>query len=724
MHFLLRLRKTKLLRIVLILLLVNIASIYFILNNNMSVISSLDNDNFNSINLPNTSDNEITIETPENKTYISPMSGYYPGTFGFENDDVNSNPVGFTVDELGGSVNVKDNIGGRDKVVEVYDTSSAYEPELRNSFPIQTSGTVEFWMMSDDVTYATYFRLMDDSATSLYTPGIGRVSLDENKIRYLDDIGWHDTSKVVYDNTWYHVKIEFECTSGNYRGLAQYNWRFYIDGEVFGDFGFEYNINNVSQAYFFTYWGDTNYRCYIDAIGYSWDSSYTIGSNLNEGLLLSYESSITLDWKGYSLDGQANKTILSNTTISMPGNGGHTIQVFGNDSIDTMYESAIQYFSVDNTTTPFINIITPENITYTEPMSGYYPATYGFEAYNSGEIPDSWNDLSGTGCSAGVVDEINNHKKVIQLNDNSGNGATIESFFPNQKTGIVEWWWLSTDVDNWVNFVFYEGGTNAIHLEIGISSFRYYDTSYKTVVSSGVNNNQWYRNKVEFSVSTDTFNWFIYDSNGNLLNSVQDANFRNSVADINHLTTGTNSEQLGFQTYIDAVGFSWDSNYNIGDNLNEGLLLSYDTNTNLNWTGYSLDGSPNITITGNKVIPFPEIGIHSIILNGITSNGVLIKSEIRYFTIFSIIQDPPIPPENPDLIPLLLTIIGIGIAVLIGVTILLIVRRRPTISRKKSSKGKKGSTGSDQFKVCPVCHTQINITDQFCQYCGSSTREA
>ncbi|KKM22512.1 hypothetical protein LCGC14_1562130, partial [marine sediment metagenome] len=34
--------------------------------------------------------NEITIITPENKTYSNPISDYYPGVYGFENDAPNS----------------------------------------------------------------------------------------------------------------------------------------------------------------------------------------------------------------------------------------------------------------------------------------------------------------------------------------------------------------------------------------------------------------------------------------------------------------------------------------------------------------------------------------------------------------------------------------------------------------------------------------------------------
>ena len=38
-----------------------------------------------------------------------------------------------------------------------------------------------------------------------------------------------------------------------------------------------------------------------------------------------------------------------------------------------------------------VQIITPENKTYSTPMSGYYPVTYGFEEDKNGNIPWNWN---------------------------------------------------------------------------------------------------------------------------------------------------------------------------------------------------------------------------------------------------------------------------------------------------------------------------------------------
>jgi len=46
-------------------------------------------------NNPKSSAGEITIITPENKTYTELDSGYYPATFGFENDKNNTIPEGW-----------------------------------------------------------------------------------------------------------------------------------------------------------------------------------------------------------------------------------------------------------------------------------------------------------------------------------------------------------------------------------------------------------------------------------------------------------------------------------------------------------------------------------------------------------------------------------------------------------------------------------------------------
>ncbi|MFX1508280.1 MAG: fibronectin type III domain-containing protein, partial [Promethearchaeota archaeon] len=68
---------------------------------------------------------------------------------------------------------------------------------------------------------------------------------------------------------------------------------------------------------------------------------------LKEGLLLNYNTPTSLVWTGYSLDGSSNITTQGNTTIPMPAEGNHMIQVYGNDSSGTYYRSELRSFQYD-----------------------------------------------------------------------------------------------------------------------------------------------------------------------------------------------------------------------------------------------------------------------------------------------------------------------------------------------------------------------------------------
>ncbi|GAI66037.1 unnamed protein product, partial [marine sediment metagenome] len=150
--------------------------------------------------------------------------------------------------------------------------------------------------------------------------------------------------------TWFHIRIDFD--------LVTKKFDIYLDGvkEVDQEDIF-YDINSLQNVAFYQTYTFPGYW-YLDALSFSWDLDYNIGDNLYEGLLLSFENTTTFDWIGYSLDGQANKTILGNTTILMPEDGSHSIQIFGNDTLGKNYPSDVRYFSID-TGPPEITIITP-----------------------------------------------------------------------------------------------------------------------------------------------------------------------------------------------------------------------------------------------------------------------------------------------------------------------------------------------------------------------------
>jgi hypothetical protein len=162
-------------------------------------------------------------------------------------------------------------------------------------------------------------------------------------------------------NEWYHLKMEYDCSINEVS--------YFIDGELKRTINFAVGSSEMEHVRIDSDpTQNNNFNGYIDAVGFSWDIDYNIGDNLYEGLLLGFENSTRLDWIGYSLDGQSNRTILGNVTFPMPSFGSHTVQVFGNNTLGTMYQSNKVFFSISKF---LINLLSPENKTYTKPIDSF-----------------------------------------------------------------------------------------------------------------------------------------------------------------------------------------------------------------------------------------------------------------------------------------------------------------------------------------------------------------
>jgi N-acetylneuraminic acid mutarotase len=68
-------------------------------------------------------------------------------------------------------------------------------------------------------------------------------------------------------------------------------------------------------------------------------------------------------WMGYSLDNQANVTVITERKLSILPQGSHKITMYGNDSFGNMGASNTVFFSVD-TLAPNIEILLPQNQSY------------------------------------------------------------------------------------------------------------------------------------------------------------------------------------------------------------------------------------------------------------------------------------------------------------------------------------------------------------------------
>ena len=684
--------------------------------------------------LPKLSDQEITIVTPINKTYIEPMSGYYLSTFGFENDADGTSPEGWVNQDAHLCTSqIISGLDGHNKILQQNDSNNGLAAVIKRTLTSpQDHGTIEYYVRTSVMTGGAKMSwwLWSPSGFEMW------IVMGDSKITYFDGAIWQDIiPSGLTANTWYHFSVRWRSTGAPaYEGLNEGEWKIFIDEVEYGDYALIHD-NNMTSVNLETGAAPFWFKVYWDAIGFDWENGYDIGDNLNEGLLLSFENTTTLDWMGYSLDGQANRTILGNTTIQMPDDGLHTIQVFGNNSLGTIYQSDVRHFSVDtgspeitiltpsqdeffgmvppnfeisilkpniskiwytldsgitnvtsvgltgtidqiewekkgggpvtigfyaNDTLGFegytevtvnkkINIHSPENKTYIEPMSGYYPATYGFENDENGNIPSEWLGVNIPGTTTTVVGSHNEHNKVLKFNDTTAFQETsAHNYFDPQSYGTVEYWWLASDIAGNVFSFTLRDSPGPWSLLVGILNdfIYYYDGTNHNIVPAS--SNQWYHIRIDFRCTGAApyhglnENRFFVHINGTRYGEY---NFVNPSTQINLSSFGVGTASR-MTAYVDAVGYSWDPNYNIGDNSYEGLLLSFENTTVLDWMGYSLDSQANLTILGNSTIPMPEDGFHSIQMFGNDSVGTIYQSDIQPFSVDT--EPPEITITSPS----------------------------------------------------------------------------
>ncbi|GAG50024.1 unnamed protein product, partial [marine sediment metagenome] len=145
-----------------------------------------------------------------------------------------------------------------------------------NNFAFQTSGTFECWIRGTDVSEAIVFVFR-------YGASIGmQFEIDNNKIKYYYAGAYHDaTGGGVSNDIWYHLRVDFECGDGEYKGLAPDTYDFYLNGTLL-DSGIAFRVAKTSLNKLYILMStDYGIFYYLDAIGYDWDTNYDVGDNIN-----------------------------------------------------------------------------------------------------------------------------------------------------------------------------------------------------------------------------------------------------------------------------------------------------------------------------------------------------------------------------------------------------------------------------------------------------------
>jgi len=227
-------------------------------------------------------DNESYYQDFNTKEYVSYMpDGIYNATYTFTDipDGTKDDDIDFVdqvVSDVNTTVQIVSEIDGHNKVLELFDNSSSDMCEVYNYFNFaQSSGIYEMWFYITDASYQGYSYLYDGNIP------ITDIFVSSNQLWYYDGDTYSIAS--ISDNTWYHLKVDFDCSSNTYD--------IYLDEDLIQDnANFLNNADSVNKLRLRTDSTPLGYYFYVDAIGYDWqgystnyinDLDFTYGSHLS-----------------------------------------------------------------------------------------------------------------------------------------------------------------------------------------------------------------------------------------------------------------------------------------------------------------------------------------------------------------------------------------------------------------------------------------------------------
>ncbi len=253
-----------------------------------------------------------------------------------------------------------------------------------------------------------------------------------------------------------------------------------------------------------------------------------------------------------------------------------------------------------------IKTILPENKTYwTFPQSGFYQASFGFDSDASGTCPVGWDDVSSSGGSyVKVVSSKFGHKKVIEGKDTDDSGAFRINYYFSNTEGTIEFWIAHTTTQEAKpisTMILDSSDTVLFGIQLVENNIDIYANN--SIISGGTYlKNTWYHFRLDYRSNSGTE----YEGlNQNEFKLYINGTYKGiyefyDLGDPDRLWCRSLHASSSYYGYWDAFGFSWDPNYDIGDNLNQKWSLSYVTN-DADWVKYSLNGQDDITLSYDAV---------------------------------------------------------------------------------------------------------------------------
>lgn len=227
------------------------------------------------------------------------------------------------------------------------------------------------------------------------------------------------------------------------------------------------------------------------------------------------------------------------------------------------------------------------------PQLDTYYASWDFRYYPNGPILfDNDKKLSTLGpwtftsygfekiadnCSANILSELDDHYKILELQDNNDSDVVAASFLDLTKPtyGTIEFWLRTTDVSQGLFMTF---GYEVFRSGISINSdggWNYNDGNKEIAIDDvpQLQDDTWHHIRIDFDSRTNggylglgaSQFYFWVD---NIFSGLGPFNFDDDISNLKWNIWSTAEEGKDYSIYLDAIGVSWDASYEIGQNLN------------------------------------------------------------------------------------------------------------------------------------------------------------
>jgi hypothetical protein len=252
-----------------------------------------------------------------------------------------------------------------------------------------------------------------------------------------------------------------------------------------------------------------------------------------------------------------------------------TVVIATNESFQVTLSKETEYFEVTQ-------YDKDEWLTTVQKTWKLYDATYNFGTDKIGENPMGPLIKEWGNNTARIIEEEGGHAQVLKLNDVDDTYVDMNIFFLNQTYGTIEFY-LKYNNSGGADRLMIEGKQDfskkfSLMYVANLSKWMFYiNNSYSEVPGlTSINDDEWHHLAIHFECGNSTYRGLAGDTTKVVLDNNNTGWFSfDARADyINDLYLTTNRTNANYSYFIDAIGFSWDDDYSVGDNINSWEIVS------------------------------------------------------------------------------------------------------------------------------------------------------